>query len=340
MEKHATLPWVERPVFTLDLDLPVAERYRTVPAEAIQAGQRLLTAIMQQVPQSLWVLADAVRLRTGNRFHAEAEALAGHVGASWRDIILANISYDLMLASVGCSTVALPTPRGPVLARNMDWFPQDLLAQASILIHVQRGGELAFSNAGWPGSIGVVSGLSARGFALALNAALSPQPASKLGYPVLLHLRRVLEDARDFDEALGMLTGEHLTVGGLITLVGTQNSQRVVVERTPTRYALRRPRGDEPLIATNDYRSLTRPEASEELETCRTTCARFDACRDFFANHRPERDIDDAELLYRLSDPQVIQEITAQHVILRPRERSARLWVPRRLVSQSPATCL
>ena len=332
MEKGRTVPWIERPSLNLDLALPAERRYRHVPAEAVQAGQRLLAAVLREIPPAAKLLADAVRLRTANRFHAEAVGLAEHVGVSWRDIVLANISYDLMLVSLGCSTVALPTPRGPVLARNMDWWPEDLLAQASYLLQVQRDGEPLFSNAGWPGAIGVVSGQSARGFALVLNAVLGPERSSKLGYPVLLHLRRVLEDARDFDEALRMLTEQHLAVGGLVTLVGSDNRQRVVIERTPKRHALRWPNGDEPLFATNDYRLLFQPETHDELETCRTTCSRYDALQEFFANHRPDRDVDDAELLYILSDPRVLQGITAQHIIFRPREQTARLFVPRRLV--------
>jgi hypothetical protein len=327
------LPWVERPTLQLDLTLPPDQRYAQVPPEAVRAGRTLLAAIMREIPASAKLLADLVRLRTSNRFHAEAVGLARHVGADWREIVLANISYDLLLSSLGCSTVALPTPRGPVLARNMDWWPEDLLAQASYLVYCRRGNEFVFANAGWPGSIGIVSGLSARGFAVVLNAVLSPDPPSKLGYPALLHLRRVLEDARDFNDALRMVTD--LPVGGLITLVGTENNQRVVVERTPKRHALRWPKGDEPLVVTNDYRLLARPESRDELETCRTTCSRYDACSEFFSSHTADRDVDDTELLYRLSDPRVIQTITAQHVILRPREQSARLFVPRRLVESA-----
>lgn len=326
------LPWVERPALRLDLALPPEQRYAEIPAEAMRAGKTLLAAVMREVPASAKLLADLIRLRTANRFHAEAVGLARHVGADWREIMLANVSYDLLLSSLGCSTVALPTPRGPVLARNMDWWPEDLLAQASYHIHCRRGSEFVFANAGWPGSIGIVSGLSARGFGLVLNAALSPDPPSKLGYPVLLHLRRVLEDARDFDQAVRMVTETHLAVGGLITLVGAENSQRVVVERTPKRHALRWPKADEALVVTNDYRLLTRPKDCVELEVCRTTCSRYDACCEFFGSHTADRDVDDTELLYRLSDPRVIQTITAQHVILRPREQSARLFVPRRLV--------
>lgn len=327
------LPWVERPTLELDLTLPPEQRYAQVPPEAVRAGQTLLAAVMREIPASAKLLADLVRLRTANRFHAEAVGLARHVGADWREIVLANVSYDLLLSTLGCSTVALPTPRGPVLARNMDWWPEDLLAQASCLVQCRRGHDFVFANAGWPGSIGIVSGLSARGFGLVLNAVLSPDPASKLGYPVLLHLRRVLEDARDFDDAVRMVTDTHLTVGGLITLVGTENSQRVVVERTPKRHALRWPNADEPLVVTNDYRLLTRPKDCVELEVCRTTCSRYDACCEFFGSHTADRDVDDTELLYRLSDARVMQTITAQHVILRPRDQSARLFVPRRLVN-------
>lgn len=325
-------PWVERPALCLDTALPPEERFRAAPPEAIQAGQRLLAAVMREIPPAARFLADAVRLRTANRFHAEAVGIAQHVGGSWREVMLANVSYDLMLMHLGCSTIALPTPRGPVLARNMDWWPEDLLAQASYLIHVKRGDELLFSNAGWPGSIGIVSGQSPRGFALVLNAALGPDGASKLGYPVLLHLRRVLDDAGDFDEAVRLATEQHLIVGGLITIVGSENHQRVVIERTPKRQAQRWARDGEPLFATNDYRLLFQPEASDELETCRTTCSRFDALRDYLGSHRPDRDVTDEQLLYVLSDPRVIQGITAQHIIFRPREGSARLFVPRRLV--------
>ncbi|MFM9960453.1 MAG: hypothetical protein ACKV2Q_04425 [Planctomycetaceae bacterium] len=68
------------------------------------------------------------------------------------------------------------------------------------MIRFTRGGELAFANAGWPGAVGIVSGLSARGFAVALNAVGGG--SDMLGYPVLLHLRRVIEEAPDFDGAV------------------------------------------------------------------------------------------------------------------------------------------
>jgi hypothetical protein len=216
----------------------------------------------------------------------------------------------------------------------MDWWPEDILAQASYLVRCSKRGMFQFANAGWPGAIGVVTGLSARGFAVVLNAVLSAEGVRKTGYPVLLHLRRVLEDARDFEHALQMLSQQTLAAPALVTLVGSRNEQRVVIERTPTRRALRWPRGEEPLVATNDYRLLDQPRTQAGPKLYQTTCTRYEALCRFFAGHRPNQDVEDAALLYILSDPTVIQEITAQHIILRPRTREVRLFVPLRLLGK------
>jgi hypothetical protein len=326
------VPWVERPTVAIDLTAPAERRYEGVPRAAFAEARQLLDRIKSEVPPTARPLADAVRLRTGGRFHDEAVSLARQVGADWHDVILANISYDLVLARFGCSTVALATPHGPVVARNMDWWPEDLLAQASYLLRFARAGQFQYANAGWPGAIGVVTGLSARGFALVLNAVTCSEGVNPAGYPVLLHLRRVLEDARDFDDALRMVAEEPLAAPGLITLVGTENSQRVVVERTPMRHALRRAEDDAPLVTTNDYRVLFRPEAHDGAEIYRTTCRRYDTLQQFFTRPRPDRGAEDAALLYALSDPGVLQGITAQHIIMRPRAGEVRLFVPRRLL--------
>jgi hypothetical protein len=328
------LPWVERATLTIDLDKPAADRFADIPREAMDAGKRLLTAVTDVMPRKARWLAPLVRLRTWNRFHAEIVSMAEQVHADWRDIMLANISYDLLIATYGCSTVALATPSGPVVARNMDWWPEDILAQASYLVHCVRGGAMQFVNAGWPGACGVVTGLSARGFAVVLNAVIGPEPYSKLGYPVLLHLRRVLEDAADFDAALRLLSNQRLITSALFTLVGSDNRQRVVIERTPTRHALRWAKNDDPLITTNDYRLLFQPETHEGLEIYQTTCSRYQALCEFFASQRADREVDDNALLYALSDPRVIQGITAQHIIIRPRTRQIRLFVPRRLLGE------
>jgi hypothetical protein len=329
MGKAAAMPpWIESPSLDIDLDCPANRRYLDMPQDAIDKGRELLAAIMAEIPAGARLLADAVRLRTANRYHAETRALADLVKRDWRAVLLANVSYDLAMLLLGCSTLALPTPDGPVLARNMDWSPEAILARTSYLLRFRRRGALSYAIAGWPGSIGVVTGLSARGFALALNAAYHDADGTdKLGYPVLLFLRRVLEEARDFENAVAMLTQARLASPGLFTLVGTRNDERIVIERTPRRHALRRPENGGPLFATNHYREMDDPPVRDDGESI---CTRFEALERRFGDHSPDEAIEDDALLYALADPAVIQEITAQHIIMRPRTATIRMWVPRR----------
>ena len=169
---------------------------------------------------------------------------------------------------------------------------------------------MAFANAGWPGAIGVVTGLSGRGFAIAVNAVSCPEKARLTGYPVLLHIRRVLEDASGFDDAVRAPTDQKLVTSCLLTVVGTANEQRVVIERSPTRHAHRWGQPGAALIATNDYRSLFQPVAHDAAEIYETTCMRYSALCEFLANHDERRPVEDSALLYMLSDPSVIQTIT------------------------------
>ena len=143
-------PWVERDAFVLDRR-STQTSLEALPEDLVASAQNLLRAVMNEIPAKAHILADAARIRTANRFHEEARAIARAVGVSWRDVMLAAVSYDLVLATIGCSTVLLATTSGPVLARNMDWWPEDLLARASAVVHYHEDGRAVFSHAGWPG---------------------------------------------------------------------------------------------------------------------------------------------------------------------------------------------
>src|SRR5262249_37522067 len=139
------LPWLEAPTLDLDLDMPPARRFRRVPPDALDAGRRLLGAILDNLPAKARMVADVARRRTLGRFDAEIKSLAAMIDVPWRGVMLANLIYDLAVASMGCSTIALATADGPVLARNMDWWPEDVLARSSWLVRMNRGGRLAFA---------------------------------------------------------------------------------------------------------------------------------------------------------------------------------------------------
>ena len=200
------------------------------PADLVAKSRHFMKATLAMFPRNDFVQGVLEHLFARYPQHAEkATNLARIFDVEPLDLFACNLSYDLVVGSeMACSTMALPTPEGPMLARNMDWFPADMIAQASCLIAEDYG-----VNAGFLGLVGVVTAQSHKGFALSLNA-VEGQPDFE-GYPMLLFLRDVLDTARDYDEALDRVQRERLLSGGIITLVGTTNHQRAIVERTPSK---------------------------------------------------------------------------------------------------------
>src|SRR5207244_3240862 len=117
-------PWVERPTVTIDLARVRRGEPPDLPPDAVAASRALLGEVMASIPPKARLLAYLLAIRTGNRFGREFKAAARLINGDPRHIALANLSYDLVVGALGCSTIVLPTPDGPVIARNMDWWPE------------------------------------------------------------------------------------------------------------------------------------------------------------------------------------------------------------------------
>lgn len=291
--------------------------------DRIDSGKELFFAVLREFPTGAAFTADLARLRTMGRFHREVVEAAKVVGQSWRDVMVANISYDLAMYVIGCSTMAIATKEGPILARNLDWWPEAELMNGSECVHDTNGNVRAT----WPGFVGVVTGMSARGFAVALNAVGSAERASLAGYPVLLFLRKVLDDAKDFDDAVKRLSKQTLAAPALLTVVGTQNHQRVVIERTPRRSSLRWAEDHQPLVATNDYK-LMDATVEQEHDLYQTACSRFKALTQRAIQLLEHESVSDLDCLNALTDLRVFQQITVQHVVARPAGQQFGVWTP------------
>lgn len=322
------------PELTLDLKRRSDVLYEDQPEWARRHAQDLVGSLTGHLPRPWHALADLVRLRTRGRFDPEIRAIARWVGVSWRRAMLGNVAPELALGRIaarpapvvgvpGCSTLLLATPSGPVMARNMDFWPPELLARTSTLLRYRDAAGDRFLIAGWPGSVAVTTALSARGgFALATNALPFSGRVNPLGWPVLLCMRRILEDARSFEHALDLVLEARLAGPVAVILCGTRNDQRVVIEKTPARSALRRPDApDAPLIATNHCLVLPRPRSIPHW--FRTSAPRYDRLQELADG---VRNPDDAGLLAMLTDPAVRQPFSAQHIIIRPAERTLLLW--------------
>ena len=293
---------------------PVPRVNGAAPPELVAASRALFrgTLGMMGPPGVVRMTAEVVASRLPVAA-GRAEEAAAVVGVAPLDLLAAHLCYDLLLgqSGMGCSTLALAGENGPVLARNMDWFPEVEVARASCLLAEPFG-----VNAGFVGMVGAVTGMSRRGFAVALNAAFGG--GDVMGHPMLLFLRHVLDTADGFTEAVAMCERERLAAGGILTLVGTRNDERAVVERTPTRAAVRRATGGEPLVATNHHRRLSAPQG----------CSRYE----YLARHGGVR-----SPLELLTSPEVRQTITAQHVRMCPAAGEAEMWVPTHLLADGAA---
>lgn len=332
---------------TLDVSAAPGTWYAGQPDWARAHARDLVGTLTDHLPRAWHAFADLVRLRTRGRFDAEVRSIAAWAGVSWRRAMLANVAAELALgrlaarprpadgssASIaldqrhsglpGCSTMVLATPSGPVLARNMDFWPPEALSRTSVLLRYRDSEGERFVVAGWPGSVAVATGLSRRGgFALATNALPVSGRVNPLGWPVMLAMRRVLEDARSFEHALDLVARARLAGPVAVILCGPRNDERAVIEKIPRGVGVRRPQRDgAPLIATNDCRAV--PPPSRIPAWFRTSGPRFDRLAELSDG---SADPSDDHLLSMLTDSGVRQAFTAQHVIVRPADGVVRFW--------------
>src|SRR5262249_44683281 len=132
--------------------------------------------------------------------------------------------------------------------------------------------------------------------------------------PITYLIRSIFETARTFVEAIEQLTATEIASDCLLLVTGILPGEMVVVERTPTRAALRFPTNG-CLIVTNDYLALqsTTTSAGGKQELQQTSCSRFDRTSLLLAHHRPRNII---ECFSVLADPAIRMRITVQQMVM------------------------
>lgn len=257
-------------------------------------------------------MVNAYRLAYVRRDHGqEIDALAEMCGLSSEEVLVANLYYDAIKVVLGCTAFAVDTPKGPLHARNLDWWTENnILRDYTTIMDFSRDGALLFQAVSWPGFIGVLSGLAPGRFAITLNAVSSHEQAC-LAQPVTLLLRQVFEQAGSYEEAVKMLATEKIVSDCLLLVTGTKQGQLAVIERTPTKGIVREPEGD--LIAvTNHYRALGIDAGTEgELQT--TSCGRYDRTIALIKELHPASP--DAAFAI-LADTSIRMKITVQHMVM------------------------
>jgi hypothetical protein len=186
---------------------------------------------------------------------AEIHALADAVGLNIYDALLAQCYLDLMPLTE-CSTIALPSEAAPDgvarMGRNLDFDSQGILDKRSVLMIYHPAGKYQFASIGWPGMIGVLSGMNEYGLCLANMEVNRPlRPPMAMPYPLLY--RTILERCRTVDEAIDFLNRTPRQSANNLMLMDAAGN-RAVAEIRPDGVAVRRGQAASALISTNHQR--------------------------------------------------------------------------------------
>lgn len=296
----------------VDLSRPANERWQQTRAER-RAAKELLTYYKRDLgldaEMSMLLLSVANQV-IPDEYRQEIEGMSERAGIDVLDGVLLNLYYDALKTIWGCTAVSLETSNGNIHARNLDWWTDEsLLSRTTQVSHFINAPAGDFFTVGWPGFVGALSGFAPQRFALSINSVLSEDSPS-ISLPVVSLLRKVLESCKTFAEAVELSARTDIASDAIIVVTGARKGERVVIERTPTRHALRSV-ADEPLVAANDYLSLQEAGSSVSGMLAESSCSRFDRAIQLLTK-APVNSAENALLI--LSDDQIKMGITAQQM--------------------------
>jgi hypothetical protein len=152
--------------------------------------------------------------------------------------------------SLACSAFAIRGRDGMIVGRNLDYavLPQRLAALNTTFVF-QPQGRIPFVSWGWPGYIGVVTGINAQHLSLSLLTSPT-HDASIRGTPEGLVNRLLLEDTTTPHEAFDRLGSLRRTIGNNLLLATPDEAH--VIESSRSRTKIRAVASDR-LVVTNHY---------------------------------------------------------------------------------------
>ena len=251
-------------------------------------------------------------------YRREIRGLARVTEMPYRRLLTANLYYDALKVLIGCTAFSLPNG---LHARNLDWWSDsDLLSVSTQVQDFYLGEELRYRIVGWPGMVGCLSGVAPGRFSVTLNA-VSSEAAPVSGIPVVFLLREVLENCTNFEEAKAQLSSTTIPCDCILMLTGTEQGQRVMIERKPTEARLREPESGI-LVATNDYRAFG-STATTSNPLSATAKSRYGRAVEMLAEGSAET-VDDCFAILR--DEGVKMSITAQSMVLEARSGEVSLF--------------
>jgi hypothetical protein len=223
----------------------ILELYRNYLLPQVQ-GSFLVRARLAAASFELYMLPD---------HRTETQALASETGLSVYDAMLAQCFLDLVPVE-GCSTITLPASAAPDgiarFGRNLDFDSLGMLETRSVLLVYKPKGKYQFAAIGWPGMVGVLSGMNEWGLSLSnMEVDRGFRPPTAMPYTLLY--RAILEHCRTVDEAIDFLKRTPRQTANNLMLMDAAGN-RAVAEIRPEGVTIRRGQDRSALISTNHQR--------------------------------------------------------------------------------------
>ncbi len=167
---------------------------------------------------------------------------------SYHRFVFLYAVYDIALSFekgplIGCTTATTgeaspdvdrsidPTRGDVLLARAFDMETAEGLDRDKVVYLVREPGRIPFASIGWPGFVGVVSGMNREGVAMVVHGGRAGTPRAE-GIPVAFSLREALATAHSTEEAVRVLSSHEVLVSHLV-IVTDPSGDTAVVERAP-----------------------------------------------------------------------------------------------------------
>ena len=229
----------------IDLDVPDKNRWDPVLEKFEKPIKTLIKRINARLPKFLNVLFEKLHDASigGDYIHheyAQYEGMAEKLNVPVVEVMLYNFIYEVTEECFGI--VAQNEDGDIILGRNLDY--RMVLRNVTYQANFYREGEFLYSAMMLAGYTGSFSAMKPGKFAIALTARLQDYflrsiiPAVKrvmggeinVGYLI----RKIMEEAETYEEALEMLKSTPLVTKGFFLIAGTEEGQGAIVTRNET----------------------------------------------------------------------------------------------------------
>lgn len=224
---------------------------RALQSEIREMAQTLHRILARQIknPGSLHAVSKNFESNIPKRFREELQGISDTSGVPYADLLLINVFDDLKHLQ-GCSSlVTLGDAGHPLLhGRNLDYAIPEL-ARIKVIYDLETHGT-RLRTFGFPGFIGVLTGMSSRGLALSSHTSQSYRKGP--GEPSALLYRRMLEECASLEEMQACLARAQRTMGNNLAISDGRQHRAQALEFDAQALASRSPESGR-LVVTNHF---------------------------------------------------------------------------------------